>query len=44
VTKDDYIDLRAEMDILAGISACPSDKARTNNGQPNPLGIKIFAS
>jgi hypothetical protein len=44
VTKDDYIDLRAEMDVLAGISACPSDKARTNNGQPNPLGIKIFAS
>jgi len=44
VTKDDYIDLRAEMDVLAGISACPSDKARTNNGRPNPLGIKIFAS
>jgi len=44
VTKEDYIDLRAEMDVLAGISACPSDKARTNNGTTNPLGIKIFAS
>ena len=44
VTKDDYLDLRAEMDVLAGISACPSDKARTNYGRTNPLDIKSFAS
>jgi uncharacterized protein YcgI (DUF1989 family) len=44
VTKEDYIDLRAEMDVLAAISACPADTSPTNNGRSNPLGIKIFAS
>ncbi|HEY7610442.1 MAG TPA: urea carboxylase-associated family protein [Alphaproteobacteria bacterium] len=44
VTKNDYIDLRAEMDVLAAISACPADTSPTNNGRSAPLGIKIFAS
>jgi len=42
--KDDYIDLRAEMDVLAAVSACPADTSPTNHGKSNPLGIKIFAS
>ena len=44
VTKNDYIDLRAEMDVLAAISACPADTSPTNNGRSAPLGIKIFAT
>ena len=43
-TKDDYIDLRAEMDVLAAVSACPADKSPTNGGTCRPLGLKIFAS
>ena len=41
--KDDHIDLRAEMDILAAVSACPADTSPTNNHRSAPLGIKIFA-
>jgi len=44
VTKDDYIDLRAEMDVLAAISACPATTSPTNGGRSSPLSIKIFAS
>lgn len=43
VGPDDYIDLRAEMDVLAAISACPADTSPTNGGKSNPLGVKIFA-
>ncbi len=42
VGPDDYLDLRAEMDVLAAISACPADTSPTNGGKSNPLGIKIF--
>lgn len=42
VGKDDYIDLQAEMDVLAAVSACPADTSPTNGGRSNPLGIKIF--
>jgi uncharacterized protein YcgI (DUF1989 family) len=42
--KGDYIDLRAEMDVLAAVSACPADTSPTNHGKSNPLGIKIFES
>jgi hypothetical protein len=41
-TADDYIDLRAEMDVLAAVSACPADTSPTNGGKSGPLGIKIF--
>lgn len=44
VTKDDYIDLKAEMDLLVGISACPADNTSpTNGGTCKSLGVKVFA-
>lgn len=42
VGPDDYIDLRAEMNVLAGVSACPADTSPTNGGKSAPLGIKVF--
>ena len=42
VGLDDYIEMRAEMDILAAISACPADTSETNGGKSAPLGIQIF--
>jgi len=42
VTRNDYIELRAEMDILAAVSACPADTSPTNGGQCRPLGIRIY--
>ena len=42
VGPDDYIDMRAEIDILAAVSACPADTSPTNGGRSAPLGIKIF--
>jgi uncharacterized protein len=39
--KGDYIDLRAEMDLLAGVSACPADRNATNDGRAKPLGITV---
>lgn len=40
--KGDYMDLRAEMDVLCAISACPDDKSVCNNYRPKPVGIKLF--
>ena len=40
--KGDYMELRAEMDILCAISACPDDHSPCNNGKPKPVGVKIF--
>ena len=37
----DYIDLLAEMDILAGISACPADLV-INDYRTHSLGVKIL--
>ena len=42
VGPDDYIELRAEMNILAAVSACPADTSPTNNGRSAPLAIRIF--
>jgi hypothetical protein len=42
VGASDYMDIRAEMDILAAVSACPADTSPTNGGNSAPLGIKIF--
>jgi uncharacterized protein YcgI (DUF1989 family) len=39
--QGDHIDLRAEMDILCAISACPSTGV-CNNGIPKPVGIEIL--
>lgn len=44
VGPDDYIDLRADIDVLAAVSACPADTSPTNGGKSAPLGIKIFAA
>ena len=41
--KGDYIDLRAEMDVLAAVSACPADRNATNDRRAKPLGITVFA-
>lgn len=38
----DYIDLRAEIDLLAAISACPSKTSATNHGKPKPLGLEVW--
>ena len=40
----DYIELRAEMSVLVGISACPNDQDDVNAGTPKPLGVKILAA
>ena len=40
--KGDYIELRAEMNILAAVSACPADRNATNDGRAKPLGITIL--
>ena len=42
VGKDDFIEMRAEMDILAAVSACPADTSPTNGGKSAPLGIRIY--
>jgi uncharacterized protein YcgI (DUF1989 family) len=39
--KGDYIELRAEMDVLAAISACPADRNATNDGRAKPLGVTV---
>jgi len=40
--RGDYMDLRAEMNILCAISACPDDKSACNNHKPKPVGIQLF--
>lgn len=40
--KGDYIDMRAEMDLLVAISACPSELAPTNDYNPKSLGVEIY--
>jgi hypothetical protein len=41
--KGDYIELRAEMDVLAAVSACPADRNATNDGRAKPLGITLYS-
>jgi uncharacterized protein YcgI (DUF1989 family) len=40
--KGDYMDLRAEMDILCAISACPDDMSVCNNHRPKAVGVNVF--
>ena len=40
----DHIDLLAEMDILAGISACPGEAGGSNGNRAKPLGIQVLAA
>ncbi len=43
VGRDDHIDLLAEMDVLAAVSACPADTSPTNAGRSAPLRIEVLA-
>ena len=38
----DHLDLLAEMDILAAISACPSDHVPTNDFRLKPMGVQVL--
>lgn len=38
----DYIELKAEMDCIVAISACPQDLIPINAGNPTPLKITIL--
>lgn len=38
----DYIDLRAEMDMLVAISACPQERNPVNGWNPTPLDVIIY--
>jgi hypothetical protein len=40
----DHIDLRAEMNILAAVSACPNETGPVNNFRAKPLGLTVFAA
>ncbi|MDA1070313.1 MAG: urea carboxylase-associated family protein [Proteobacteria bacterium] len=39
----DYLELRAEIDVLVGVSACPSDRTPTNGFKPTPLRVQVFS-
>lgn len=38
----DYYDLRAEMDLVVGVSNCPQERNPCNGFDPTPTGIVIF--
>jgi uncharacterized protein YcgI (DUF1989 family) len=38
----DYIDLRAEMDLLVAISACPQERNPCNGWNPTPLRVVVY--
>ena len=42
VRKGDYVDLRAEMDLLCVISNCPDELGIYNDFKTKPLGVQIF--
>ena len=42
VKRGDFIELRADMDCLVAVSACPSDRAAVNNFQIKPLRAAIY--
>jgi uncharacterized protein YcgI (DUF1989 family) len=44
VTTEDHLDLRADMNILTAISACPATTTPTNGGRSAPLAVTIFDS
>ncbi len=41
VSKGDYVDLRADMDCLVAVSACPDDIGEYNERKPKALKIQI---
>lgn len=38
----DYIDLRACIDVLAAVSACPSETSASNGGVPKRIGLEVW--
>jgi uncharacterized protein YcgI (DUF1989 family) len=42
--REDHLDLQAEMNIIAAISACPNSTGPVNNYAAKPLGVKVFES
>jgi uncharacterized protein YcgI (DUF1989 family) len=38
----DHIDLRAEMNVIAGLSACPNESNPVNNFRAKPMGMTVF--
>jgi uncharacterized protein YcgI (DUF1989 family) len=40
--KDDYIDIKAEMDLIIGVSSCPNDTQPINEYKVKPLKVIIF--
>ena len=38
----DHLDLLAEMDVLAAVSACPGDRSPVNGFRPKPLGLQVL--
>jgi hypothetical protein len=38
----DFLDLRAETDLVLGLSACPADRNPCNNFRPSPLRVVIY--
>lgn len=38
----DHIDLRAEMDVLVAISACPQERNPVNGWSPSPLDVIVY--
>ncbi len=38
----DYIDLEARIDVLAAVSACPSETSASNGGVPKRLGLEVW--
>jgi len=41
VGPNDYIDMKAEMDLLVGVSSCPSDIAPVNDYRIKPLKVTV---
>jgi len=39
----DYIEMRAEIDVLAAVSACPSETSASNGGVPKPIGLQVWS-
>ena len=38
----DHYDLRAEMDLVIGVSNCPQERNPCNGFNPTPIGITLF--
>lgn len=38
----DYYDLRAEMDLVIGISNCPQERNPCNGWNPTPMGVIVY--